>query len=285
MGQIRDRMAADLTIAAYSAGTRKIYLRYAHQFAKHFMRSPEEMGADEVRQFLVHMVEGRGLSRESIRQARAALQFLFAVTLRRPVEVEWVPVPRRQKRLPVVLSGSEVEVLLEAVRRPMYRAVLMAMYAGGLRIGEACRLRAEDIDAKRMVIRVRGKGDTERQTVLSHRLLRQLRDYWRQARPSGPWLFPGRKDGHHISRGAVRVVFGKALAASGIPKEASPHSLRHSFATHLVELGTDVTVIQALLGHKSLETTEVYLHVSAEHIARTTSPFDVLGTSEGAVLG
>lgn len=285
MGQLRDRMAADLTIAAYSAGTTKIYLRHARQFAAYFMRSPAEMGGDEIRRYLVHLVEERQLSRETLRQARAGLKFLYGVTLRRPLEVEWIPAPRRQKRLPLVLSGSEVTALLATVRRPMYRAIITTMYASGLRIREACCLRPEHVDSRRMLIRLVGKGDAERQTVLSRRLLRELRDYWKQTRPLEPWLFPGQKRGHHISVGAVRTVFRKALAEAGVRKQATPHCLRHSFATHLLELGTDVKIVQALLGHKSLDTTEVYLHVSAKQIARTTSPFDVLGTSDGDILG
>lgn len=285
MGEIRDRMAADLTIADYSAETRTIYLRHARQFTAHFMRSPEEMGEDEVRQYLLHLIQDRELSGVTLRQARAGLKFLYAVTLKRPVEVEWIPVPRRRKRLPLVLSGTEVTALLAAVRNPMYRVILSATYASGLRIGEACSLRPEHIDSKRKLIRFCGKGGAERQTLLSFRLLRELRDYWRECRPIGPWLFPGQKPGRHITRGSVRKCFRKAAAEIGVREGATPHCLRHTFATHLLELGFDVKIVQALLGHKSLDTTEVYLHVSAKQIARTTSPFDVLGTSEGEILG
>jgi len=285
MGQLQMRMEADLKVAGYSPGTRRWYLSLAKGFAAHFMRSPAELGADEIRQYLLWLVEERRLSPESIRAARSALRFLYRVTLNQPVKIDWLPVPRKPKRLPVVLSGSEVAALLDAVRAVKYRAVLMAMYAGGLRISEACRLRPECIDARRGVLRIRGKGNKERLTVLSERLLAYLRRYWRQARPSGGWLFPGRTAAGHVSPETTSEVFRKAVATAGITKVVTPHVLRHSFATHLIDAGTDVSVVQALLGHESLRVTEVYLHTSIERIARTPSPLDLLGTPQGRLLG
>jgi len=286
MGQLHDRMKADLKIGGYSPITQKIYLLYARQFAAHFMRSPAEMGADEVRQFLLHLLEERKASRETLRQVRSALRFLYSVTLNRPIEVEWLPPPRRQKTLPVVFSGSEVQALMEAVRAPKYRSILMSMYAGGLRISEACRLRPDDIDSKRGVIRIpKGKGAADRYTLLSERLLHDLRDYWRRTHPCGGWMFPGKTAAGHLCTESVRKVFHKAVAAAGIKKAVTPHVLRHSFATHLLECGTDVTVIQALLGHGSLRATLVYTHVSLENIARTRSPLDLLGTPQARILG
>lgn len=287
MGEIRDRMTADLKIGGYSEGTQKIYVQYAAQFVRHFQRSPMEMGADEIRAFLLHMVTERQLSRETVRITRAALRFLYSVTLRRPVEVDWIPVPRHQKRLPEVLSGTEVARLLEGVHSLKYRSILEAMYAGGLRISEACSLQVQDIDSKRGMIRVRGKGDRERLTVLSGRLLMDLREYWMEFRPGGgeDYLFPGQRRGHFLSPGSVRTVFRKAAVEAKLRGNVTPHSLRHSFATHLIELGVDVTVVQALLGHRSLTTTERYIHVSTEQILRTRSPFDLLGTTEARVLG
>lgn len=285
MGQLRDRMEADLKIGGYSPNTQKVYLLYARKFAAHFMRSPAELGANDVRQFLLHLVEERGASRETIRQVRASLRFLYAVTLNRPVEIEWLPVPRKQKRLPVVLSGTEVTALLGAVRTQKYRMIVAAMYAAGLRISEACTLRPEDIDSKRMVILVRGKGNKERYTLLSERLLSGLRKYWLQTRPQGGWLFPGGARDGHACKETARKVFHKAVRATGITKEVTPHALRHSFATHLIDAGTDVTVVQALLGHESLRATEIYTHTSVELIARTRSPLDLLGTPAGAILG
>jgi len=285
VGQLRDRMKTDLVIGGYSPSTQKIYLVYARKFAAHFMRSPAQMGADEIRQFLLHLVQVEDISRETLRQVRAALRFLYTVTLNRPTEIESVPVPRARKRLPVVLSGTEVGALLAAVRRPKYRLLLAAMYAAGLRISEACALSPGDIDSKRMAIRVRGKGDKERYTLLSKRLLRDLRDYWRLARPTNGRLFPGRTRAGHVSPATVRNIFREVVAASDINKTPTPHALRHSFATHLIESGVDISVVKALLGHTSLRATQVYTHTSIRQIARTRSPLDLLGTPDGEILG
>lgn len=285
MGQIRDRMEADLRLAGYSPSTAKVYLVYARLFVKHFRRSPEAMGEREVRAFLLYLIQERKISRGTVRQVRAALTFLYSVTLRRPVEVAYLPVMRRQVRLPVVLSGREVSALLAATESPKYRAILMTLYAGGLRITEACRLRLEDIDSKRMVIHVRhAKGNRDRFTILSPRLLDDLRQYWKTSRPEG-WLFPGQPADVPTSPNTVRVIFQRARIRAGIQKKASPHTLRHSFATHLIECGTDITVIQALLGHKSIRVTERYTHISVDMISRTKSPLDLLGTPEAAILG
>lgn len=278
MGQLRERMEADLKLAGYSPSTRKIYLLYARRFARHFMRSPEDMGAEEVRAYMIHLVEEREISYSTYRQVRSAMRFLYMRTLRRPIEVEWLPPRRRTKHLPSVLSGPEVAALLAAVRRFSYRALLMTMYGGGLRVVEACRLRPEDIDSKRMVIHVRpSKGGVERYTLLSQRLLDELRAYWRLDRPSGEWLFPGRPASRHLDPASVRSVFHEAIQSAGIRKEATPHVLRHSFATHLLEKGVSLMVVKALLGHASLRATSIYTHVTLEHIGRTRSPLDVLG--------
>ena len=285
MGLLRDRMRQDLKLSGYSPSTCKIYLLYARLFAKFHMRSPAEMSEPEIRQFLLHLIEERKISRQTFRQVRAGLTFLYKVTLRRPAEVEHVPIPRRETRLPEVLSGTEVAALLAAVRNPKYRGILMTMYAGGLRVAEACRLQPEDIDSKRRVILVRaGKGGRDRYTLLSERILEFLRDYWRTARPQG-WLFPCRTGTQHVSPDAIRIVFRKALSAAGITKKVTPHVLRHCFATHLVETGVDITVVQTLLGHASLRATEVYTHISIEHLGRTRSPLDLLGTPDSGVLG
>lgn len=277
MGQLRDKMEADLKIGGYSEETQRIYLYYAKKYAAYFQRSPEEMGEDEVREFLLHLVTEELVSRNTLKQVRAAVKFLYSVTLHRPVEVDWLPTIRKQKRLPVILSSTEVASFLTAIQATKYRAVLTAIYAGGLRISEACRLRPGDIDSKRKVITIRGKGDKERYTMLSSRLLDCLRDYWRRERPSRDgWLFPGGTKAGHASPDTIRTVFHKVIAGVGITKKVTPHSLRHSFATHLIESGVDVTVVQALLGHSSILTTQIYTHISVEQIASTRSPLDLL---------
>ena len=286
MGQLREKMEADLKIGGYSESTRRTYLFHAYKFAAYFKRSPSEMGADEVRRFLLYYIEERGISKSTFRQIRAALKFLYKVTLDRPVEVGWLPPVRSHRRLPIILSGTEVSSFLAAINSGKYRTVLTTLYAGGLRISEACHLRPGDIDSKRMVITIRGKGGKERLTMLSSRLLSCLRDYWRLEQPAKDgWLFPGRTRAGHISPEATRKVFHKAVAAVGITKKVTPHSLRHSFATHLIESGVDITVVQELLGHGSILTTQLYTHVSTEQIAVTHSPYDLLGTPAARVLG
>lgn len=285
MGQLRNKMKADLKIGGYSLGTQKVYLFYARKYEEYFTRSPEKMGRDEIRTFLLHLIEIQKLSRSTIKQARAALLFLYVVTLNRPMEVRGLPSPRRHKRLPQILSGTEADALLKAVHNPKHRMVLSVMYGAGLRIAEAVAVRPEDIDSKRMVLSVFGKGDKGRTTVLSERLLVELRDYWRQTHPEGEWLFPGSKKGTHIGAEAVRRVFHKAVASAGISKSVTPHSLRHSFATHLIDTKVDVTTVQSLLGHSRVSTTSKYTHTTVQHISRITSPLDLLGRPGGAVLG
>jgi site-specific recombinase XerD len=278
-------MEADLKIGNYSPNTRDRYLYYAEQYAAYHGRSPAEMGRDEVRKWLVHCIEEKRYCPSTVQVARAAVVFLYRVTLVRELELEHLPVPRQGRRIPVVLSGREVQHLLDQIVKPKYRAIVMAMYGGGLRISEACGLRPEHIDSKRMLLHFRGKGDKERCTLLSQRLLEYLRDYWRHERPSNGWLFPGRGKQGHISRKTVADVFRQVVRSIGFTKRVTPHTLRHSYATHLQEMGTPLTVIQALLGHSRMRTTEVYLHTSRGLLARTTSPLDVLGTPAAKILG
>jgi integrase/recombinase XerD len=285
MGQLRDRMEEDLKLKGYSSSTRRIYLLYAREFAKFYMRSPAEMSEVEIRQYQLHLMEERKAPHLTLRQVRAALRFLYSVTLRRPTEVDNLAVPRQPVRLVQVLSGTEVEALLAAVDNLKYRAILMAMYGAGLRISEACQLRPEDIDSKRMLILVRaGKGNRDRYTILPQRLLLFLRDYWRRTHPQG-WLFPGQNPSDHVNPSSIRTAFRHARSAARITKRATPHVLRHCFATHLLESGVDLTVVRTLLGHASVQTTEIYTHLSIDHIGRAQSPLDLLGSAKGALFG
>jgi integrase/recombinase XerD len=217
----------------------------------------------------------------------AAIRFLYAITLRRPEVVGWLVWPKTPRSLPVVLSGTEVFAVLEAIKSPKYRAILMCAYGSGLRVSEACALTPADIDSKRMVIHVRdGKRGRDRYVMLGERLLAALRTWWRIERPAREgYLFPGAAAGKHVSPETVRNALKKAAAGAGLEKRTYPHLLRHSFATHLLESGTDIRVIQRLLGHGSIRTTERYTHVSAAHIRRTKSPLDLLGTEAGKPLG
>jgi site-specific recombinase XerD len=280
MGQLHNRMKADLTLAGYSPSTSQIYLIYARKFAKHFMRSPSLMGDEEVRSFLLYLLQEKGVSYATYRQYRAALQFLYRVTLQRPQEIAHVPCRRKSSPLPVVLSLEEVSSFLKRLREFKYRAIAMTIYASGLRISEACRLQPKDIDSSRRLIHVRnGKGRKDRYTVLSKRLLSFPRDYYRKSRPS-VWLFPAAFKGNaRLSPNTVRLAFRQAGKEAGLSKRVTPHILRHCFATHLLESGVDITFISALLGHKSIRTTEIYTHVSSEQIAKVKSPLDLLPAS------
>ncbi len=279
MGELRDRMEADLRLRNLRPSTQQSYLGCVHKYAAYHMRSPAEMGEEQVRDFLVHLRDHKKLGPSSLKCYVAALKFLYANTLRRPEVVRpWLQ-PRIPKKLPVVLSRAEAEALLNAVESIKYRAVLMTAYGSGLRISEVCRLQTKDVDSSRMLLHVcEGKGGNDRYALLSSGLLQVLRTYWRAQRPAGPYLFPGQRADRPLTPEAVRKVQHKAAAHSGIGKRATPHLLRHSFATHLLDAGTDIRTIQALLGHRSIRTTQLYAHVSPEHISRVKSPLDTLQT-------
>jgi site-specific recombinase XerD len=280
-------MRDDLRLGNYSESTIKAYLLDARKFVAHFMRPPEDITRDEVREYLLHLMIKLGFSASTCCQHRAAIKFLYEVTLGLPLTVTRILPPKREKRLPTVLSRGEVLALLRSIVSLKHRAILTAMYAAGLRISEACALADSDIDSRRMVIRVRkGKGAKDRYVMLSETLLGILRKYWLAARPvrsfkaksaggsSAAYLFPGRKAGSHITPAAVRKHFRRASALASIAKDVSPHVLRHSFATHLLEDGAGLDVVQGLLGHSSLRTTDIYTHVSTKRLLSTRSPLD-----------
>jgi integrase/recombinase XerD len=287
MSKTRDAMIADMELRRYSARTIEEYVRCARHFVGHYMRPAEELGEREVRGFLLHLVRVKKASPFVHKMYVAAVRFLYAITLRRPEVVHWLPWPKTPRSLPVILSGTEVLALLEAVESPMYRAILMCAYGSGLRVSEACALTPADVDSERMVIHVRvAKRGRERFVMLGVRLLAALRMWWRVEKPAREaYLFSGTTAGSHVSPDTVRTVLKKAAATAGIAKRTYPHLLRHSFATHLLESGTDIRVIQRLLGHGSIRTTERYTHVSVAHVGRTKSPLDLLGTEEAKPLG
>jgi site-specific recombinase XerD len=286
MGKLRDRMVQDLKLAGYSPVTARVYLQWITAFTRHFMRSPTEMGEEEIRSYLLHLLDERKLSHSSYRQAHASLKFLYTTTLKRPFEVHWIPRRRRQPRpLPDVLAGSEVRAVIQAIEDLKYQVLIMAIYGAGLRITEACRLRVDDIDSLRMLIHVRhGKGGKDRYVMLSERLLQALRQYWKKQRP-GDLFFPGGTELGHLSTESARKVLRQAAAKAGLEKHVTPHLLRHSFATHLLETGTDLAVIQALLGHRYLESTACYTRISSRVLRRVQSPLDILGKPAGQLLG
>jgi site-specific recombinase XerD len=279
-------MREDLTLRGMSANTIAKYVCCARRFSEHFGRSPCRMGAAEIRSFLLHLASECGRSASTVNVYAGALRFLYTVTLERPEEMARIPRMRVPMHVPVVLSGTEVERLLGAITMERHRVAAMLAYGAGLRVGEVCKLRVDDVDPKRMVLRIRGsKRGRERYVMLSARLLAALRAYWKVARPGAPHLFRGRRPGTLLTRGAVHKAIALAARRAGLGKRVGPHTLRHSFATHLLEAGTDLRTLQVLLGHASIESTAIYLHVSTARMQSIASPLDALGTSEGRARG
>lgn len=273
---LRQRMLEDMRVRNLARNTQLTYLLQISCFARHFACSPERLGPEQVRAYQVHLLNVRKLAPSSLATATAALRFLYKVTLKRDWAVEEIPMPKRPFVLPVILSREEVTRFLESVAHLKHRTILMTTYAAGLRISEAIHLRVHDIDSQRMMVRIdQGKGQKDRYVMLSPRLLQALRAYWQTVRPQH-WLFPGEMPGRPITKDAVEQACQKARRICGIQKPITPHSLRHAFATHLLEAGTDLRKIQLLLGHRSLSTTSRYLKLATSTVCATVSPFDLL---------
>ena len=276
MTALRRRFIEDLELRNLRENTIKTYVLSVRQFAKFFGKSPELLGPEQIRSYLLHLVREKKASRSTYRIALAALRSLYRTTLKKSWVVDGIEQARTEKKLPVVLSMDEVERFFEALVSLKHRATLMTAYSAGLRVSEVVSLRVTDIDSERMVIRVdQGKGRKDRYVPLSNHLLVVLREYWKAARPDD-FLFPGRGKSGHLSARAVQNACKRAAREAGLKKTTSPHTLRHSFATHLLEHDTNLRTIQLLLGHRNLNTTATYTHVSRKHLETTTSPLDVL---------
>jgi len=275
--RLRDRMREDLELRGMSANTIETYVRCARRFAEYHGRSPCTMGAPEIRAFLLSLVRERKLAALTFNVHAAALKFLYVVTLNRPEAIAGMPRMRVPMHVPVVLTAVEVAQLLGALATDKHRVMAMLAYGAGLRVSEVCKLRVEDIDPKRMLVHVRhSKRGRERHVMLSPKLLAALRAYWKASRPAGPYLFPGRDPGKLMTREALYRAVAKTARCAGITKRVSPHTLRHSFATHLLDAGTDLRTLQVLLGHASLKRTMAYLHVSTARVQSIQSPLDAL---------
>jgi len=281
MGKFYDLMDRELRIRGFAESTRISYLERMRSLVRHFRKPPDQLGPEEVKQYLLFLATQRRLKWSTFNLYVCSFRFFYRQVLRIPwdVRVE-IPYQRTGKRLPVVLSGEEVLKLLDAANTLKHRAILMTLYAAGLRVSEALHLRPADIDSHRMMIRVaQGKGRKDRYVMLSSKLLETLRRYWREERSrerADTFLFPGRKPGVPLTRDTVEWAFAAAQRHAGIAKRVSPHSLRHSFATHLLERGVNIRIIQKLLGHRSLGSTEIYTHVAQTYIRDTKSPLDDL---------
>jgi site-specific recombinase XerD len=275
MSPLRRRMIEDMTVRNLSPATQRSYISAVRKFSRYFARSPDRLDLDDIHTFQVHLVS-TGISWASLNQIVCALRFFYGITLHQDDVPDRIPYAREPRKLPVILSADEVVQFLEAVSSLKARVALTTAYAAGLRVGEVCGLRVEDIDSSRMVIHVRhGKGAKARYVMLSNELLGILRSYWRLSRPTA-FLFPGRDADKPIEPTVLNAACRSAVAATGLSKRVTVHTLRHSFATHLLENGTDIRIIQVLLGHAHLSSTAHYTQVSTDTIRSTASPLDRL---------
>ena len=279
---LRERMIEDMVVRGFNEKTRTDYVRNVRTFSAFIGRSPATATAEEVRRFQLHQTE-TGVGTPSINSAVSALRFLFSVTLDRPDLARRLTVVRRPRKLPLVLSAKEVALVLEAAPGPKYKAALATAYGAGLRVAEVVALKIGDVDSSRMILRIeQGKGRRDRYAMLSPQLLALLRAWWREGRRLGVmlprgWLFPGREPVNPLTTRQLRRAVHAAVEAAGINKRVTPHTLRHSFATHLLEQDIDIRVIQVLLGHAKLDTTALYARVATTTIRAVMSPLDRLG--------
>src|SRR5271157_2911490 len=276
MNSIFNSVLENCELRNLSENTSKCYLQIIKQFSKYFTRSPEELGTEEIREYLLHLKRNKKLATQTLDVVYSALKFLYHTVLGRPWEISPVPRVKLGKRLPVVLSKEEITALLSVIKNIKHKALLTIIYSAGLRNSEAANLKVCDIDSARMQIRVQNsKGAKDRYTILSETALLTLRQYWKIYRPH-TWLFPSRFGDSPIGYRNICFIFRQYKRQAGIKKRATVHSLRHSFATHLLENGTDLHHIQLLLGHSSPKTTTVYLHVRRVDLQRITSPLDLI---------
>lgn len=276
MTRLRQRMLEDLRIRNYSAATQRGYIGAVARFARHFATSPDLLGPEEIRAYQVHLTEERKLAWSSFNQIVCALRFFYGTTLGHPDMVDRIPYARTERPLPVVLSQQEILRFLGAVTNVKHLTMLMVTYGAGPRVSELVHLNVHDIDSERGAIHIRrGKRHNDRLVPLSPKLYEQLRIYWFSVRPMG-YLFPGWQSRHHMSCNSFREICRQAARKAGLRKHVTPHTLRHCFATHLLEAGTDLRTIQELLGHSCLSTTARYLKISTRRLLATKTPLDLL---------
>ena len=276
MTALRMRMDNDMLVRGMAERTRETYLAAVARLARHYRRSPDQLSPQEVQAYLVHMLREEQLAWSTCNIAVHAFRFLYHTTLGRPAPAFTIPGPKQPKKLPVILSSEEVRRVIEGTVTRKQRALLATTYAAGLRVSEVVRLKLGDIDAQRMSLRIeQGKGAKDRDTLLSPRLLEELRAYWRQYRPAR-WLFPARGGKGPMDPSTAQKLYYAAKLRAGITKRGGIHALRHAFATHLLEAGTDLHTIQRLLGHGHLGTTMRYFHLAQRTVLKTLSPLEWL---------
>jgi integrase/recombinase XerD len=276
MTELRKRLIEDLRLRNYSEQTIRSYTRAVADLARYHRKPPDRLSSEEIRAYQLHLLDERKLAWPTFQARMAALKFFYSRTLKQEWFAAEIIKPKVRRKPPTVLSREQVTKLLDTVKNLKHRALLALFYASGLRCAEGRQLKVGDIDSERRIIRVReGKGQRARQVMLSPKLLELLRAYWRWRKPKD-WLFPGQKPGCPLTPSAIRQVCQQAARQAGIAKPVSPHVLRHSFATHLLDAGTDLRTIQLLLGHRDLETTARYLHVSTQKLQATVSPLEEL---------
>jgi integrase/recombinase XerD len=279
METFKEQMQRDMVLRNLSPKTQYLYHRAACGLEDHFNKPPDQLNENDVKSFLHSIVTDKKLSQSTLKISYSALRFLYETTLGKGWVIDKIPYPKTVKALPHVLDKSEIRRIIEATVNLRQKAMLMVTYSAGLRAKETSRLKITDIDSTRMLIRVeQGKGNKDRYTLLSQIALETLREYWKEYRPK-VWLFPGQNPEHYVSVSYIQVGFKRAKTKAGIMKPATCHTLRHSFATHLLEAGVDLHTIQVLLGHSSIRTTTIYLHVSKKNLAKIISPLD-LDTSQ-----
>lgn len=274
MATLREQMQRDLQLRGLSPKTQRAYLDKARDFARYFKQAPDQLGEEKIREYLHYLLAEKKVSDSTYRQTYGSLKFLYQTTMKQSVVFDKIPKLKNRKKLPVVLDRTEVEELFSVTKNVKHKAVLMVTYSSGLRLAETSHLKVTDIDSKRMMVRVTGKGGKDRYSILSSVALETLRQYYRKYRPKD-WLFEGQRADRPISERTIEKIFEIAKDRASITKPATLHTLRHSFATHLLEAGTDLHHIQLLLGHKSPKTTTIYLHVSNRVLSRITSPLDL----------
>ena len=275
MTPLRQRFLDDLRLRNYAARTIESYVAAVAQFARHFGRSPDQLGPQELRAFQLHLLQQR-VSWSRFNLTVCALRLFYRLTLGQPDVVEHLPYGKKPRTLPTVLSPQEVLQFLEATTPGRDRVLFQTDYACGLRVSELVRLQVTDIDSARRVVHIhQGKGAKDRLVPLSARLLEELRSYWRCYRPR-PWLFPGETAAGHLSAARVQKLCLETAARAELSKHITPHTLRHSYATHLLEAGVNLLTLQQLLGHRDLQTTARYVHLSTQHLLQTPSLLDLL---------